>query len=452
MIWLFAAVMVLWGSNCILALREKNGRILFLLFHITIFTFLLGRPLMTLFGGLGLVKFEVENYGATEESVFQALVLIFLSLLGLRIGAMISKRLECFAPPVKNAGQKEKDVWKMAALILFAQSCLCEVFIIAEKVWFIVHHSYVAYYAEFVSQMPYIIYVCSTFVSFTLCIWLAFLPEKKKVTRALVVYVLLQLPMAVCGARREFVLTLLFSMTYFFFRDYLDGKASWICALEKKMMVFGGIGGIIFLGLLNYLREGVKSAFTNPFLVIMDFFFKQGVTFSWLSAGLAHAEALKNQGVFSYTFGAFIDWLFHGTIARLFGATSLGSVNSLVNARESNMLAYHLSYTLLGEERYLAGHGTGSCYFLEIFLDFGYAGVLLGGMLLGMITFSFFFLAKRNVFLRSVLLMMTAGLLYLPRAEALRGINFLWRPPFLLSYAGVFLMGTLLKNIRGNDF
>ncbi|WNV58716.1 O-antigen polysaccharide polymerase Wzy [Oscillospiraceae bacterium NTUH-002-81] len=114
------------------------------------------------------------------------------------------------------------------------------------------------------------------------------------------------------------------------------------------------------------------------------------MTFSWLCAGLAKAEQLRNRGVVSYTFGPLIDWLRHGTIARLLGADALTESNSIQNATESNILAHHLSWILLGKKKYLQGHGTGSCYILELFLDFRFWGVFLVGILLGMCLFAFF--------------------------------------------------------------
>ena len=455
---LFGGIMVLWMHNCVRSVKKQKARFPFFLFHVSFFTFLLGRPLLTIVRGEGLSAFEVKKYGATFESVLLGLELIYLSLLGLWIGAWISNYAEgkIHSKKGKEPGTGRKiffadslrDDWKQASLFVFACSFLCEVAVTAEKVLFIVHHSYVSYYADFVSQLPYMIYVGSTFMFFSLCIWLALLPGKKQAYIVLFLYVLLRLPMAVCGARLELVLALLFAMTYFFFRDYLEGKQVWIGKWEKRLMAAGAPLGIVALGMLNYMREGVSTGFLSPISLFLDFFFKQGVTFSWLCAGLAHIAELRCRGVVSYTFGPFIDWLRHGTIARLFGAEVLVTGNTVQNAAESNLLAYHLPWLLFGKEKYLQGHGMGSCYILESFLDFRFWGVLVLSILVGAGLFLLFPLAKRDVLSRSFCLMTINGFLYMPRANALQPVNFVWRLPFWLSYAGIFVLGLILEKIK----
>ena len=81
-------------------------------------------------------------------------------MLGLWIGAWISSYAErkILAKKGKEPGTGRKiffadslrDDWKQASLFVFACSFLCEVAVTAEKVLFIVHHSYVSYYADFV--------------------------------------------------------------------------------------------------------------------------------------------------------------------------------------------------------------------------------------------------------------------------------------------------------------
>ena len=253
--------------------------------------------------------------------------------------------------------------------------------------------------------------------------------------------------MAICGARTDFVLAILFSMAYFFFRDYLEQKQEWVGKWEKRFMIIGATGGIVLLGILNYIREQKTVVSFSPFVLFEDFFFKQGVTFSWLCAGLAKAEQLRNRGVVSYTFGPLIDWLRHGTIARLLGADALTESNSIQNATESNILAHHLSWILLGKKKYLQGHGTGSCYILELFLDFHFWGVVLMGILVGMCLFGFFRLAEKNAWICSFLFMTINGFLYMPRAGALKAIDFVWRLPFWFSYVGIFILGEILEKL-----
>lgn len=150
---LFGGIMVLWMHNCVRSVKKQKARFPFFLFHVSFFTFLLGRPLLTIVRGEGLSAFEVKKYGATFESVLLGLELIYLSLLGLWIGAWISNYAEgkILAKKGKEPGTGRKiffadslrDDWKQHLLFVFACSFLCEVAVTLEKVLFIVHHSYV---------------------------------------------------------------------------------------------------------------------------------------------------------------------------------------------------------------------------------------------------------------------------------------------------------------------
>ena len=122
----------------------------------------------------------------------------------------------------------------------------------------------------------------------------------------------------------------------------------------------------------------------NPIAVIADLFYKQGVSFRWLALGYGAIPFLPHNGFTNYTFGSFIDYFCNGSIAqKFFGAVSLGSSNSLLKAQYGNNFSHHLSYILLGDE-YLAGHGCGSSYLLEVFADYGYLGIVVFSLILGL--------------------------------------------------------------------
>ena len=69
------------------------------------------------------------------------------------------------------------------------------------------------------------------------------------------------------------------------------------------------------------------------------------------------------------------------------------------------------------------------------------------GILLGMCLFAFFRLAGKNAWICSFLFMTINGFLYMPRAGALKAIDFVWRLPFWFSYVGIFILGEILEKL-----
>lgn len=119
---------------------------------------------------------------------------------------------------------------------------------------FVLGHSYVEYYSSFQSKLPYIVYVFSTFLQPSLCLYLITYPPKKKVYPILVIYVISTIPDLISGERNPFVLSVLFSLIYFIYRDYIGDRKKWIGSFEKTALIAGIPVGVCVLGLLNYVR------------------------------------------------------------------------------------------------------------------------------------------------------------------------------------------------------
>jgi hypothetical protein len=109
---------------------------------------------------------------------------------------------------------------------------------------------------------------------------------------------------------------------------------------------------------------------------------------------------------------------------------------------ESNSLAHRLSYVVLGEQYYLAGHGRGSSYVLENYFDKGYWGILLYGSMLGIFLSTVLVLINRNTVLSAATLYCLSQVYLIPRAEATSFLTFLTSTYFwatVLIYLMAFL-------------
>ena len=200
--------------------------------------------------------------------------------------------------------------------------------------------------------------------------------------------------------------------------------------MEKLGLTIAGPLAIAFMGLYRYLRIGTSLGKWNFFSAIVDFFYRQGVTFSWLSSGLGAIDRLPNANHPRYVFGWIIDYFHYGKLGQLItGSTGLGSGNNILKATEGNSMAHHMSYILLGN-KYLNGNGCGSSHLLEAFADGGFLGVFLFSLVLGFLLIVLVEFARRGIFAFVVVLCSIQGILIMPRSEAASGVSFLFRIPF----------------------
>ena len=228
----------------------------------------------------------------------------------------------------------------------------------------------------------------------------------------------------------------------------------WFGKIERILLIIFVPLGLFFLGLYNYLRDGVFYSIDSFFNVILDLFYKQGVSFAWFCSGLGVYESLP-QNTVSYTFGGFIDYLHYGVIGQiLWGNNGLGVGNNLMRGEMGNSMAHHLSYLLLGDA-YLQGHGCGSSGFLEVFVDYGYIGIIIYCVLLGIFCVRAFNFSQYNLIKLSLVLLTIDGILYMPRAQAMQPFLFVLQLqficPFIICFGYALLISSGIVHLWKNN-
>lgn len=447
----------LWLNNIMYALKKPYERVLFLLFHGTFFVFLLCRPLIALVTTENWIEFQINNYGATSDSVFRVVYCLVISLISMRIGAewfenstqkvRLQKLKKVIHGKIQGVDfdlQTTKNV-RYLTLILFLVSLVFRMILEIEKIVYIMGHSYLQLYSEFETSTPYIFYVISSFFPYAMSAYLATFPSKLASSLVLGGYILTTIPTALGGERSRIVLSVCLTFVYFVFRDFCGPKKKWIGKTEKIIIACVTVVGIILMGAMNYLRED-SSIQMNVFELTTDFFFKQGVTFSWVCAGMAQIGTLRNMGVINYTLGSLLDYLLHGSVAQLFfNAAAIPSNNNMAQITMGNQMSHHLSYIVMGSERYLEGHGTGSSYILELYTDFDLLGIALFSVVLGIFLVWILTAMKKSFIIRVCALCAVSTLLLMPRSSTVDFISFLWRIPFWLTVVYVIVGAFLIK-------
>lgn len=414
-----------------------------------IFVFLLSRPTISFF------KRQVWWYFTTDTVIF-ILTALFLTLLFLQLGAVLTEQIlhdRSAAKKVKVAKPgyfQSEDFIRSLQLIALFLFYITIVFFFAcelEKLIFMKGKNYEEFYVSFQSSLPYVVRAVASMMKFAFCIFLATFPSKKLTFIPAVLYVLSGLPSLIIGERNPIVLNILFVLLYYFIRDTIEHSKYWIGKVEKTVIIIMFPLALLFLSAYNYIRAGKAVATTGVFSSIVDLFYKQGVTFDVLGIGydsipqlpkVVHDYADKN-----YTFGLFIDYFMHNSIAqKFFGAIDLGNGNSVIKATYGNNFSHAMSY--VSRSDYLQGHGWGTSYILETYADYGYLGIILFSLILGgFLIFLMYLLAHRSWFCKSVLLIVLTNLFFTPRAEAVSSVSFFIEMPYWFTVIVCFVGAAL---------
>lgn len=498
-----AGVTCLFASNVIYGFMKMRDRLLFLFLHMGIFLFLLTRPLFCGFFP------DRTWFLETREATWFALGSIFLSMVFLFIGCVLyglvvsaNERarknregergsLPLVASwkvhPSERAPQKtsirddaaanllESSVRKrvlrrggvrvlvcgddpeerrrtrvralrvaafLCYLVCFAGACADG----AIKMSYMSGLPYEQFYLIDSSQyIPGWIDYLYCMTPFMLCAYLATMPKKKPATLALLLYVVQTIPMLKIGSRADFVIAFLFLLLYYAFRAAVSKDEVWI---SKRLVVFLVIAVpvlIFAMGLMNYTREveGGTPDYTAA-QQIADALYKQGVSFTVLGHGYIVNNEVQELGFRFFSMGGLIDTFTQGFIGQtFFGFPLLPSTNSPELALYGNSYAHTMSF--FAHPNYLGGEGYGSSYILELFADFGFAGIAVGSLV---ISIAFVALSRsigRSWFWGTGALVGALSVFHMPRGYADEWISYIWNTRFWVAIVLLLVVCAVLE-------
>lgn len=411
-ITLLITLVMLIISSVLYCFNNIKYYVIHLIFYITIFLFLVSRPTIDYF------KYGLINTYQEDAYRFSFLAVI-ISIIGLTIGGLLVTK--------KENNEKDGDkTQKFRSFIQSIRKVSLTVFLISypfylvrliERLLYRINVSYYEYYAEFKSELPYFTYTLSTFVVYAMCIYLATKPSKRHSTIVLGLFVTGNVINLLIGTRNPFVLSLIFSFIYYFMRNQTE-KGVWIGIKEKAILYIGTPIMMLVMGFLNYARDGVGIGNMSFSELLIDFIYKQGTSFGVLARGYLYGSNLPIREFRNYTFSPIIEYITRGNLGILFGGTPFVSTNNSIElALESDRYAHNISYIVLRQD-YLAGHGIGGSYIMEIYTDYGMIGIFLLSIIMGI---CFIFMMKTSykpgILLFSITLLILNNLFFMPRGS-----------------------------------
>ena len=409
---LLLTLVMLIVSSTLYCFNNIKYYIIHLIFYITIFLFLVSRPTIDYF------KYGLIN--TYQEDVYRfSFLAVIVSIIGLTIGGfLVSKRENKLKEEIKTLKNKRfKDSVRKVSLLVFLISYPFYLVRIIERLVYRLNVSYYEYYADFKSELPYFTYTLSTFVVYAMCIYLATKPNKRHSTIVLGMFVTGNVINLLIGTRNPFVLSLIFSFIYYFIRNQTE-KGIWIGVKEKAMLYLGTPIMMLIMGFLNYARDGEDIGNMSLSELLIDFVYKQGTSFGVLARGYLYGSNLPVREFRNYTFSPIIEYITRGNLGILFGGTPFVSANnSLELALTSDRYAHNISYIVLRQD-YLAGHGIGGSYVMEMYTDYGMIGLFLLSIIMGI---SFIFMMKSSyqsgILFFSITLLILNNLFFMPRGS-----------------------------------
>lgn len=431
------SLMLFWIHNVMYLSENIKSRFLVLLLHVTVFTFLISRPF------IGTLRAE-EWWNAMSQApknIYFAIIAVLISMMTLLIGTQAGEYLnKNLKEKVKSENQEafRRNLQAVSMIVFYITICF---FLIkeGEKLLYMQGRTYVEFYTGFHSQLPSIFYTIASFMKYSLCIFLATMPSKRKAFVPLALFEISAIPELLIGVRNPIMLNSLFILIYYVVRDIYKDEKKWIGKIEKWILAITVPVTLIFMSAYTYLRSGLEVAEKNIFKLFVDFFYKQGITFNVLTLAYGHKNNLPERPWRNYTFGGMIDYIVHGRIGQmLFGTEPLAEGNNWTNGTLSNNFSHNFSY-LVRKDEYLNGHGWGSSYIIETYVDFGFPGLIVFNIVLAILLIYMLKRFGRNMLWDTITFVSLTTIFFIPRAEATGWLTFIVTAQFWACVAGCYL-------------
>ncbi|MDO4338415.1 MAG: O-antigen polysaccharide polymerase Wzy family protein [Eubacteriales bacterium] len=413
---IFWAINFIWLSNLCYSMAKYSKRYIFLVINLTYFLFYIGRITMNyLFEGNFALKFS-------QETILETMGVIFSGLLFLRFFSSVFEHVRRNRELIATSNQGDIELIRRLAKMFYWGTYIFAFAVIAERVIFVQAMGYVDFYASYSSRMPGIVSRLASVNEVMFFIFLASAPKKKETRLVIFAFLFLGVLSLGYGQRNPLAVKFLFIfMIYIPLRearsDEEDGE-QWITRTYKTFLLISIPAMVLLLAMWKFHRQDLSFEGGLGDLVI-DFFDTEGNSAYIIGLAIENIKEFPDKFII-YTLEPIHEFLTNNFIYKmLFGAKSaLIYENSVYAAMNSWDIGKPLSY-FANPVAYANGVGTGSCYLVEVFVDFGYMGVALISMLYSYIINFVQRGTKCSWIVSTIMLLSVYEIMYAPRDLAL---------------------------------
>lgn len=378
-------------SILIKSLYNYKKYLIFILFLISFLTFGIGQYF---FDNVTNDILYYKNY--QEIYVIKTVLIQFLGLFSLYCGY----ELISFFNSKRNINTLKKDnnkiliIFKKIITFFLILTFLSSIFVNMEKMIFVLNNSYLSLYTtSFHSIFPELIIKLSSYYFIFLLFYLSIERSKKNIWISLLMFMLNNIIDLLSGSRFLFVFGIIFILFYLFIYN-INNNIKFSKRLKRITIViclFSIPILLIFLNLYNGIRNGNFNQKIDPIFEIESFFVSQGRSANLITYAQIYEKELKDSNA-NFVFGNFYD-----TIIEKVEKISDLNINNEKSKVENNF-GIVISKLVLGEESVKKGNGLGTNYLAELYINYGFIGIILFNILLG-ILIGYFYLNNNNGFI-----------------------------------------------------
>ncbi len=448
-------ILLLWLNAVLFAAARLVERTILAAFLMSFFVLLLGREITIDF-------FRYETSQAPPGQTEHLQLCLALSLLGIVAGASAVSALQARRRrphmPSEETGHGYAAAARPGGTVLADPSivrCLFWVTLalslisVALRARYVLANGYLSYYTDFsdledASGSLYGLRRIEIMLPLMLTIYLGLFPPRRQVTAAATGWAAYLVLSLLTGQRGTFVGGVVIILAYWIVRSRQDPPGAW------RIGTTGRIVGAIAVPLMAAVLAAVESARgvgavasdtdgRNPILQLL---YGQGVSSTVVRNAYAYADFIPRDWYMG-------EFLHSGLLARLLGYQVYHG-NTVEHALHGGSFTHAFAYTLLGPQ-YLSGRGTGSSFIAELFYDYGYAGVLVGGAVYGALCVWACHLVKGRPLSNGLRLMIVPVVLWAPRGSATGFLSTWLTPSVVVALAAVSILSLAAALLREAD-
>ncbi|PID82377.1 MAG: hypothetical protein CSB16_01375 [Clostridiales bacterium] len=407
----------IWLVGIVYSIYDLNRNIFFLVFLFGFFNFLIGRSILILFG-----IFE-EVYTYTPSDSLNGQILILISITSLVIGYILfdnyllskNKNITNISGDKSYNSEKNNRI-KFISKCLYIFTYPFLIFSVIITVAYVMKNGYLSLYVGNYVKTSFIVKKIADISVVSFYFFLATMPKKKEAKPFLFLFFIYLFLSLLTGSRFDFFIGLLIIFIYYILRNSINSEKLWFPNKYYKYLTVFLIIIVIFFTFYNFFRFGSNSIAImkkmGPLKMVTRFSYDQGVNVNIPKRIFKYSDQIPDDRYYT-TFSIYK--FYNRNVSRITGKKFI-SGNSKFKALMTPSLADRLSY-IMYPERYLNGEGGGSSYVAEVYLDFGYFGLIIANFLIVLLLFAINKMIRRNYLSFVLGIYMLMGLLKSPRAQ-----------------------------------
>lgn len=413
---LFISLLIFYIYSVIFAIEKIQQRLGYLFFLITFFVFLLGNYTYLFFNESDWWK--PFSQGTTKNTIYCLIMALVSINFGYILGRFFKKNDNKINVPADSKVSRFNVSLKRVSKLIFWITFIPSFYLIIDEIIFFQAHGYLELYLSYSSgSVIFEKLKVLNLVSFFM--FLASMPNKKESKLEIFAFLLISLLTLFSGARATSITSFMTLLFYLIYRNYYDSKQLkgdiW---LSKKIIFLISIlipFVVVFLSFWGYYRMNMSLEGIKVSELFFGFFKSQGESVKIINYVQELELPYTN---ISYTFGPVIFFLKYNIFSKVFFEFPMYAPQTVDSALFGNNMSSTISYLVM-PENYLAGLGMGSTYIAELLYDYGYLGVIIFNIILGIVLYKFSNINPNKPWLLAILLLVLNSLLTLPRDVAL---------------------------------